>query len=138
VGFIYQEAQMQSRKDKPDCIEIRIRPHVGILGRCSQCQREAPGYDRLAERRWLFVPLWGIPTYFRYAPRRVQCAEHGVVVEHIPWSDGKRPVTCAMMGFLARWLARNRAGFPDKLGGGVSLGGMVRAVGPGPSRTAAN
>ena len=41
-----------------------------------------------------------------YAPRRVQCAEHGVVVEHIPWSEGKRPVTYAMMGFLARWARR--------------------------------
>src|SRR3989454_2909849 len=41
-----------------------------------------------------------------YAPRRVECAEHGVVVEQIPWSDGKRPVTCAMMGFLARWARR--------------------------------
>jgi transposase len=29
-----------------------------------------------------------------------------VVVEHIPWSDGKRPVTLAMMGFLARWARR--------------------------------
>jgi hypothetical protein len=60
----------------------------------------------LPERRWLFVPLWGIPTWFCYAPRRVECAEHGVVVEHIPWSDGNRPVTCAMMGFLARWARR--------------------------------
>jgi len=34
--------------------------------------------------------LWGIPTYYLYAPRRVECASHGVVVEHIPWSDGKR------------------------------------------------
>jgi len=33
----------------------------------------------------------------------VHCAEHGVVVEHIPWSEGKRPMTTAMMGFLARW-----------------------------------
>jgi hypothetical protein len=33
----------------------------------------------------------------------VECAEHGVVVEQIPWSEGKRPVTRAMMGFLARW-----------------------------------
>ena len=41
-----------------------------------------------------------------YAPRRVQCGEHGVVVEHIPWSDGKRPLTIAMMGFLARWARR--------------------------------
>jgi len=29
-----------------------------------------------------------------------------VVVEHIPWSDGKRPLTTAMMGFLARWARR--------------------------------
>ena len=58
------------------------------------------------ERRWQFVPLWGIPVWFVYAPRRVECAEHGVVVEHIPWSDGKRPLTTAMMGFLARWARR--------------------------------
>lgn len=87
-------------------IEITLEPHEGIRGRCSQCQRSTPGYDRLPERRWLFVPLWGIPTYFLYAPRRVECAEHGVVVEHIPWSEGKRPLTCAMMGFLARWARR--------------------------------
>jgi len=49
------------------------------------------------------VPLWGITTYFVYAPRRVECPEHGVVVEHMPWSEGKRPITTAMMGFLARW-----------------------------------
>jgi transposase len=87
-------------------IEIIIEPHGGIRGRCSHCRRPAPGYDRLPQRRWLFVPLWGIPTHFRYAPRRVECAEHGVVVEHIPWSDGKRRVTYAMMGFLARWARR--------------------------------
>jgi transposase len=73
---------------------------------CSQCQRLAPGYDRLAERRWLQVPLWNIPTCFRYAPRRVACAEHGVAVEHIPWSAGKRPITYAMMVFLACWARR--------------------------------
>jgi transposase len=57
----------------------------------------------LPERSWLFVPLWGLQVIFLYAARRVQCAEHGVVVEHLPWSDGKRPITLAMMGFLARW-----------------------------------
>jgi transposase len=36
----------------------------------------------------------------------VECVEHGIVVEHIPWSDGKRPLTTAMMGFLARWARR--------------------------------
>jgi len=106
VGFVYAEVQMLDRQGEPKSIEIRIVAYAGMRGRCSVCQQPAPGYDRLSERRWQFVPLWGIPTWFRYAPRRVECAEHGVVVEQIPWSDGKRPVTCAMMGFLARWARR--------------------------------
>jgi len=87
-------------------IEVTVAPHSGIRGRCSQCRLPAPGYDRLPERHWDFVPLWGMPVSFRYAPRRVECVEHGIVVEHIPWSDGKRPLTTAMMGFLARWARR--------------------------------
>jgi len=106
VGFVYREVHIVRCQGRPESIEIAVEPHGGIRGRCWQCRRPAPGYDRLPERRWLFVPLWGIPTYFCYAPRRVECAEHGVVVEHIPWSDGKRPVTCAMMAFLARWARR--------------------------------
>jgi len=97
---------MCSRRGEVGKIEITLEPHRGIRGRCSQCRRSAPGCDRLPERRWQFVPLWGIPTYFLYAPRRVECPEHGVIVEHIPWSEGKRPITCAMMGFLARWARR--------------------------------
>jgi transposase len=105
VGFVYQEVRMPERGPAVE-IEITLQPHGGIRGRCSQCRRPAPGYDRLPERRWQFVPLWGIATWFRYAPRRVQCPEHGVAVEYLPWSDGKRPLTCALMGFLARWARR--------------------------------
>ncbi len=102
VGFVYQDIRLCSSQGRLR-IEARIEPHGGIRARCSQCRRPSPGYDRLPERPWLFVPLWGIATWFRYAPRRVECPEHGVVVEHIPWSQGKRPLTTAMMGFLARW-----------------------------------
>ena len=97
---------MRDQPGQGERIEITLRAHGGIGARCSGCQLPSPGYDRLAERRWEFVPLWGIPTSFLYTPRRVQCPEHGVVVEHIPWSSGKRPVTTAMMGFLARWARR--------------------------------
>ena len=105
VGFVYREIEMLSERDKPS-IEVTVEPHGGMRGRCSRCQKPAPGYDRLPRRRWLFVPLWGIMVYIRYAPRRVECAEHGVIVEHMPWSDGKRPVALAMMGFLARCARR--------------------------------
>src|SRR5271169_6149504 len=106
VGFVYRDIRLRHHQGQPHCIEIRLEAHQGIRGKCSRCQRPAPGYDRLEEREWLFVPLWGIATYFRYAPRRVECPEHGVVIEAMPWSEGKRPVTRAMMGFLARWARR--------------------------------
>jgi transposase len=105
AGFVYREVRLLG-DEKPEAIEVRLAAHARVRGRCSQCRRSSPGYDRLPERRWQFVPLWGIPVWFLYAPRRVQCPEHGVVVEQIPWSDGKRPLTTAMMGFLARWARR--------------------------------
>ena len=80
--------------------------HGGRGAKCSRCLKPAPGYDRLEPRAWLFVPLWGIVTWFLYAARRVNCPEHGVVIEHVPWSEGKRPVTLAMMCFLSRWARR--------------------------------
>jgi len=106
VGFIYEDVRMRVFDNDKLEITITVAPHGGIKARCSNCRQPSPGYDRLPERRWAFVPLWGISTYFVYAPRRVECKKHGVVVEHIPWSAGKRPVTTAMMGFLARWARR--------------------------------
>ena len=87
-------------------IDIHLKAHVACAGKCSQCRKATPGYDRLPVRGWDFIPLWGIATHFLYAPRRVECPEHGIGVEHIPWSQGKRPTTTAMMVFLALWARR--------------------------------
>ena len=106
-GFVFQEIRLHRHRDgRPSHIEIGVEPHGGIPAKCSRCLQPAPGYDRLPQRPWLFVPLWGIRTLFVYATRRVECATHGVVVEHVPWSDGKRPVTITMMCFLSRWARR--------------------------------
>jgi hypothetical protein len=99
VGFVYQDIRWQEGPGPKGRIEITLEPHQGMRRRCSQCQRPAPGYDRLEERRWQQAPLCGIRVDLLYAPRRVECPEHGVVVEQIPWSQGKRPLTTAMMGF---------------------------------------
>ena len=94
------------RRGRPERIEIRVRAHADMARRCSRCHQPAPGYDELPEREWRHIPLWGIRVDFRYAPRRVECHEHGVVVEEIPWTEGKRRLTTAMMGFVARWARR--------------------------------
>jgi hypothetical protein len=59
AGFVYREVRLVCHPGRPESIEIAVGPHGGIRGRSSQCRRPAPGYDRLPERRWLFVPLWG-------------------------------------------------------------------------------
>ena len=59
---------MTFRSQVPGCcccwfgprLEICVRSHQSQLGQCSQCLRPAPGYDRLAERSFQLVPLWGI------------------------------------------------------------------------------
>jgi hypothetical protein len=92
-----------------------------LTGACGDGARRAggaPGYDRLQERRWGRVPLWGMKTWFLYAPRRVECAEHGVVVEYLPWHEGKRSLTTVMMGFFGSLgataeLARDGRGLSD-------------------------
>jgi transposase len=41
--------------------------------------------------------------------RRVDCKASGVIVEAVPWADGKHQLTKAYMLFLARW-ARKLSG----------------------------
>ena len=105
AGFVYGDIRLVA-KGNDQRIEVSVSAHARIKPRCSRCRKPAPGYDALPRREWLFVPLWAIAVIFLYAPRRVNCPEHGVVVEHIPWSAGKRPVCTAMMVFLARWARR--------------------------------
>jgi transposase len=80
---------------------------VGSKAVCSGCRHPAPGYDRLAERRFEFIPLWGFLVFLLYSMRRVSCPRcRAVVVEQVPWGDGKRTLTRAYMLFLARWARR--------------------------------
>jgi len=106
-GFVYRDIKLERNvAGGAYRVMVSVAAHAGSHAKCSRCQQPAPGYDTLAPREWLFPPLWGIPTFFLYAARRVNCARHGVVIEHLPWSVGKRPVTTAMMLFLATWARR--------------------------------
>ena len=79
AGFVCQQVRLHSHPERPR-IDIILRPHSGIPRRCGRCQRPAPGYDCLAERSWQFVPLWGIPTFFFYSPRRALRANNDETV----------------------------------------------------------
>jgi len=104
-GFFYADVRLVESPGAPE-IWVEIHSHTQRRGLCPICGKPAPTYDHLAQRSWRHVDLWRITTYLFYAPRRVDCQEHGVHVESIPWSEGKRPWTRSMMVFLARWARR--------------------------------
>ena len=99
-GFVYQHARFAADKQS---IEVDVRPRVGSAAICSGCHQPAPGYDHLPQRRFEFIPLWGFLVFLLYRMRRVACRNCGVVVEEVPWCDGKHQLTRAYMLFLARW-----------------------------------
>src|SRR6202046_2606777 len=103
-GFVYQHACFSSDHKS---IEIAVRPRKGSAAVCSRCHQPAPGYDQLAERRYDFIPFWGFLVFLLYAMRRVDCRNcQAVVVEEVPWGNGKHQLTNAYMLFLARWARR--------------------------------
>jgi transposase len=104
-SFVYGQAKLVEDSDGLR-IEVPIEPRKNGRPICSVCKQPAPGYDRQPERRFEFVPLWGIAVFFVYAMRRVKCPKCGVRVEHVPWCDGKNQLTTTYRWFLASWATR--------------------------------
>jgi transposase len=104
-SFVYGKARWVEDAGRK-AIELEMHARKNGRAICSGCGRPGPGYDRLAERRFEFVPLWGITVFFVYAMRRVDCRECGVTVEQVPWAVGKSHLTTSYRWFLARWAKR--------------------------------
>jgi len=103
--FVYERVRWQG-EGKERVLVVGVRPHANSPARCSECGEPGPGYDHLAARQFEYVPLWGIPVYFLYALRRVQCPRCGIKVEAVPWAQGKQTLTRRYLQFLATWAGR--------------------------------
>jgi transposase len=104
-SFVYGKVRMLEEEGEL-AIEVEVEARTNGRPICSGCGRPAAGYDRLATRRFEYVPLWGIAVFFLYARRRVDCPQCGVKVERVPWAEGKSPLTTSYRWFLARWAKR--------------------------------
>jgi transposase len=100
--FVYQDICLNETRVEPR-IEIKVVPRQGSKGICSGCNKTCVGYDRLKEREFIHVPLWGITVVLLYCMRRLQCQSCGIVVESVPWSTGKSPLTISYAWFLSEW-----------------------------------
>jgi transposase len=106
-GFIYAKDELVEDGKTPNGVRIEatLRARKGSRGICSGCGVPGPTYDHLPERRFGFVPLWGMAVMLVYALRRIDCPRCGVKVEQVPWCapGSKSPMTTALMVFLSRW-----------------------------------
>ena len=104
-SFVYGKTKWIEDADRPT-IEVHIEARKNGRPICSGCDQPRPGYDRQPERRFEYVPMWGIAVFFVYAMRRVNCPKCGVKVEKVPWCDGKNQLTTTYRWFLAGWAKR--------------------------------
>ena len=88
----------------PGGLVAELRPDTRHRIRCGTCGRPAVYRDMRDVRFFRHVPLWNIPVWFRYQPRRVHCSRcGGVRTEQLPWVTGKQRLTRAYSCFLAKW-----------------------------------
>lgn len=83
-----------------------IKPRANCQPICSGCGKKRRGYDNLVARRLKLVALWIMAVFFVHAMRRFKRPTRGIVVERVPWAEGKRQLTTSYRLFLARWAKR--------------------------------
>jgi transposase len=104
-SFTYGQAQLVEDDGEPVLV-IQMVARKNSRPHCSVCLKQGRPYDRLEERRFEFVPMWGILVFLAYRMRRVDCRRCGVTVELVPWCDGKNQLTTTYRWFLASWAGR--------------------------------
>ena len=72
-GFVYGTVQLEEQIGGL-ALTVDLAPHRRNRPQCSGCGQRGRVYDRLAPRRFEFVPLWGLRVFFLYTMRRVDCA----------------------------------------------------------------
>lgn len=104
-SFVYGKVHFSRNAGRLSLL-VTMRPRRGSRPVCAGCGRRGSQYDRLAARRFEFVPFWGLAVFFVYRMRRVDCRRCGVTVERVPWGDGRCHLTKTYRWFLAAWAKR--------------------------------
>lgn len=86
-------------------VVVSVRAHDRARSRCPKCHKRCPGYDHSDQpRRWRHVDMGGWRCYLQAEVARIQCREHGVLTEEVPWARPGAKVTRAFDD-TAAWLA---------------------------------
>ena len=89
-----------------EALVVEVNARANSKPKCSICEKHGKPHGKLRSRLFEYIPLWNFKFYFRYAPRRLICLDHGAVVEAMPWCYGKERTTISFQVYLARWARR--------------------------------
>lgn len=85
-------------------VVVRVRAFKGSQSRCPKCDKRCAGYDRPAQmRRWRHLDLGTFKCFLEASVRRIECLEHGVLTESVPWARPAAKMTRAFDDTVA-WL----------------------------------
>jgi hypothetical protein len=102
-GFVFERPRFGKDDTGGKRIAVKVRPRKRSKGICSNCGRRGSTYDHLTDRRFDYVPLWGIAVVLLYRMRRIDCPDCGVKVECVRFAAGKSPISRSSALFLADW-----------------------------------
>lgn len=86
LGLAGAVVERVTREDgDEELVTVRVRPRRA-RPRCPECGRVCLAYDRRPVRRWRAMDLGARRCVLEYAPWRVDCPVHGVVVQAVPWA----------------------------------------------------
>lgn len=105
-SFVYGRVEWDSEGGEPSLVvEVAARKNSRPI--CSGCGGRGSTYDHPGPaRRFEFIPIWGFHVYLAYAMRRVDCVRCGVLVEQVPFGEGKHQLTPPYRCYLAQWAKR--------------------------------
>lgn len=89
-----------------EAVVIDIVARKNSMPECPECGKRCKVHDVQPTRLFEYVPALRLKWFYRYAPRRSSCSDHGVLVEYMPWSFGKDRMTTSYQVYLAKWAKR--------------------------------
>ncbi len=84
-------------------VKVYVEQKPGTKQSCPKCGASCPGYDK-RRRQWRHLDTCQLKTLLVADLPRVQCAEHGVVSVHVPWSEPGSGFTALYEALVIDWL----------------------------------
>jgi len=84
-------------------VKVYVDQKPGTNLACPKCGTRCPGYDK-RRRQWRHLDTCQLKTLLVAELPRVQCAEHGVVSVHVPWSEPGSGFTALYEALVIDWL----------------------------------